>query len=194
MFTHRNYIYAYFDRVIDSDETDSNEEDIVEIEIDNNSIEKRGNPDQISEVELYDQLDFLGCLGLITSDKHTELQNKRAERKRRSTANPQFVYSNWEIPTVSLIHFENPEIPSPHFSKEICSKNFLEEKKTLVSSVQRVSATNASDNGSFERSVASPDEDRRWQTAQEFTSASKSFCKVTYSNSEVFHAAKHTEK
>lgn len=86
-----------------SEETDSNEEDVIEIAIGDNSIAKL-NGDEIYEIQLFNQLDFLGCLGLITSDKHTELQKKRAERKRRSTANPQFVYSNWEIPTKRKRH------------------------------------------------------------------------------------------
>ncbi|XP_046748307.1 uncharacterized protein LOC124412471 isoform X1 [Diprion similis] len=82
---------------------DSNDEDIVEIGTDENSTEKP-IPDDIYQDLHYKQQNFLGCLGLITADKHTELQNKRAERKRRSTANPQFVYSNWEIPTKRKRH------------------------------------------------------------------------------------------
>lgn len=33
-------------------------------------------------------------LGLVTREVLTELQNRRTERKRRSTANPQFLYGN----------------------------------------------------------------------------------------------------
>lgn len=47
------------------------------------------------------QVNFLGNLGLITAIKFSELQNRRVERKRRSTADPQFDYSNWDIPSVN---------------------------------------------------------------------------------------------
>ncbi|XP_046623387.1 uncharacterized protein LOC124306621 isoform X1 [Neodiprion virginianus] len=82
---------------------DSNDKDIVEIETDENSTEKPIPDDMYRDLRC-EQQNFLGCLGLITADKHRELQNKRAERKRRSTANPQFVYSNWEIPTKRKRH------------------------------------------------------------------------------------------
>ncbi|XP_018375114.1 PREDICTED: uncharacterized protein LOC108768916 isoform X3 [Trachymyrmex cornetzi] len=42
---------------------------------------------------------YLNCLGLITKSKFIELQNRRVERKRRSTANPHFVYSMLEQPS-----------------------------------------------------------------------------------------------
>ncbi|KAJ8679310.1 hypothetical protein QAD02_015097 [Eretmocerus hayati] len=45
-----------------------------------------------------DQTSFLGRLNLITNDQLAELQKKRSERKRRSTASSHFVYTNWEQP------------------------------------------------------------------------------------------------
>ncbi|XP_043287246.1 uncharacterized protein [Venturia canescens] len=73
--------------------------------------EQRDNKRQMSEeprverrIECSEQLSFLKVLGLITTHKSTELQNRRAERKRRSTANPQFVYSNWDVPTKKKRH------------------------------------------------------------------------------------------
>ncbi|XP_012264727.2 mucin-17-like isoform X1 [Athalia rosae] len=83
----------------DSDESESNDVDVMEISVDENR-----NPEKFGEIQEFEQTNFLGSLGLITSDTHTELQNKRAERKRRSTANPQFIYSNWEIPTKRKKH------------------------------------------------------------------------------------------
>ena len=80
-------------------ETISYEDDIVEISPDENSNEKQDIEEEC-KAEYLMQLSFLGSLGLITTTKCTELQNRRAERKRRSTANPQFVYSNWELPSV----------------------------------------------------------------------------------------------
>lgn len=49
-----------------------------------------------------EQQNFLYTIGLITKSKCIELQNKRVERKRRSTANPHFVYSMLEQPSVSV--------------------------------------------------------------------------------------------
>ncbi|XP_017769612.1 PREDICTED: PHD finger protein 21A isoform X2 [Nicrophorus vespilloides] len=50
------------------------------------------NPQDIS------QTDFLTYFGLATHDVFKEIQNKRAERKRRRTANPQFLYTKgWDI-------------------------------------------------------------------------------------------------
>ncbi|XP_065158401.1 PHD finger protein 21A-like [Atheta coriaria] len=50
------------------------------------------NPQDISQTE------FLTYFGLATHDVFKEIQNKRAERKRRRTANPQFLYSRgWDI-------------------------------------------------------------------------------------------------
>lgn len=49
---------------------------------------------------------FMGYFRLVTHEVFGEMQRKRAERKRRSTANPHFVYGNrgWDFfgpPTVS---------------------------------------------------------------------------------------------
>ncbi|XP_015593392.1 uncharacterized protein LOC107266899 isoform X2 [Cephus cinctus] len=80
-------------------ETISGEDEVIEVSLDENSHEKPEEDPVEKKIESMEQTTFLGNLGLITIDRFTELQNKRAERKRRSTANPQFVYSNWEIPT-----------------------------------------------------------------------------------------------
>jgi predicted nuclease with TOPRIM domain len=55
-----------------------------------------------SIIESPEQQNFLYTIGLITKSKCIELQNKRVERKRRSTANPHFVYSMLEQPSVSV--------------------------------------------------------------------------------------------
>lgn len=51
----------------------------------------------------------MGYLRLVTHEVFGEMQRKRAERRRRSTANPHFVYGNrgWDFfgpPTVSSCH------------------------------------------------------------------------------------------
>ncbi|XP_044254211.1 PHD finger protein 21A-like isoform X1 [Tribolium madens] len=45
------------------------------------------------------QPEFLNNFGLVTHDVYKEMQNKRVERKRRSTANPHFLYGNkgWDF-------------------------------------------------------------------------------------------------
>lgn len=83
-------------------ESISYEDDVVEISADENSSEKQDMEEECS-IESSMQVSFLGTLGLITTTKSIELQNRKAERKRRRTANPQFVYSNWELPTVMNI-------------------------------------------------------------------------------------------
>lgn len=78
----------------------SSEDDIVEVPMDENSNKKQETKEKRRD-EL-SQENFLRCLLLITNEKALELQNKRTERKRRSTANPQFVYSMAEQPAVSI--------------------------------------------------------------------------------------------
>jgi hypothetical protein len=48
------------------------------------------------------QAEFLTNFGLVTHDVYKEMQNRRVERKRRSTANPHFLYGNkgWDFPPV----------------------------------------------------------------------------------------------
>lgn len=59
-------------------------------------------PHELSQVE------FLGRMGLCTPEVFKELQNKRVERKRRSTANPQFLYGNrWDQTTVRKLFNKN---------------------------------------------------------------------------------------
>ncbi|KAK4886831.1 hypothetical protein RN001_003102 [Aquatica leii] len=55
------------------------------------------NPIQLEELS---QSQFLKFFGLVTHAVHDEMQNKRVERKRRSTANPQFFYGSkrWDYP------------------------------------------------------------------------------------------------
>ncbi|XP_072377008.1 PHD finger protein 21A-like isoform X1 [Diabrotica undecimpunctata] len=47
------------------------------------------------------QIEFLNYFSLATHEAYKEMQNKRAERKRRSTANPHFLYGNkgWDFLT-----------------------------------------------------------------------------------------------
>lgn len=87
-------------------ETISGEDDVIEVSMDENSNEKseKDDPDDC-KIESTEKINFLNALGLITTTTCAELQNKRAERKRRSTANPQFVYSSLEVPTVSVEEF-----------------------------------------------------------------------------------------
>ncbi|XP_034947174.1 uncharacterized protein [Chelonus insularis] len=89
-------------------ETVSIDEEIIELSNDESSREKHEDTEDIDSREcsafeecktVSKQIKFLDNLGLITVSKFDKLQNKKAERKRRSTANPQFVYSNWDIPT-----------------------------------------------------------------------------------------------
>ncbi|XP_031782325.1 uncharacterized protein LOC100680516 isoform X2 [Nasonia vitripennis] len=65
--------------------------------------EKNGGEEKPKVTDKQQQF-FMGRLGLITRARLVELQNKRAERKRRSTANSHFVYNNWEVPTKRRRH------------------------------------------------------------------------------------------
>ncbi|KAJ8919286.1 hypothetical protein NQ315_003870 [Exocentrus adspersus] len=62
------------------------------------SPEHHQNPVDPHEIN---QAEFLMYFCLTTHDVHKEMQNKRAERKRRSTANPHFLYGNkgWDFLT-----------------------------------------------------------------------------------------------
>lgn len=79
-------------------ESISYEDDVVEISADENSNEKQDMEEECG-IESSMQVSFLGTLGLITTTMSIELQSRKAERKRRRTANHQFVYSNWELST-----------------------------------------------------------------------------------------------
>lgn len=92
--------------------TISGEDDVVETSMDENSNEKQeeAQQEEAQQDEEQDEVEsspeqqhFLCNLGLITKFKFIELQNRRVERKRRSTANPQFVYSMLEQPSVSVM-------------------------------------------------------------------------------------------
>ncbi|KAG7198632.1 hypothetical protein KM043_005991 [Ampulex compressa] len=85
-------------------ETISGEDDVIEVSMDENSNEKQEEPEKECKIDSPEKLNFLSALGLITTVRYAELQNKRAERKRRSTANPQFVYSSLEVPTKRKRH------------------------------------------------------------------------------------------
>ncbi|XP_034170927.2 uncharacterized protein LOC117600068 [Osmia lignaria lignaria] len=87
-------------------ETISGEDDVIEVSMDENSNEKSEKEESEKEckAESMEKINFLNALGLITTATCSELQNKRAERKRRSTANPHFVYSNLELPTKRKRH------------------------------------------------------------------------------------------
>ncbi|XP_044586725.1 mucin-5AC-like isoform X2 [Cotesia glomerata] len=92
-------------------ETLSIDDDVIELSIEeNDSNEKEENiinendvktPVDKSELQ---QTEFLDKLGLITISNFDKLQSKKAERKRRSRANPQFVCSTWELPTKKKRH------------------------------------------------------------------------------------------
>lgn len=56
------------------------------------------------------QIDFLGRVGLCTHDVFKELQNKRVERKRRSTANPHFLYGNTKCKWDQAVSINNKQI------------------------------------------------------------------------------------
>ncbi|XP_053999379.1 uncharacterized protein LOC128887468 [Hylaeus anthracinus] len=87
-------------------ETISGEDDVIEVSMDENSNEKSEKEESEKEckVETFEKINFLSALGLITTVTCAELQNRRAERKRRSTANPQFVYSSLDVPTKRKRH------------------------------------------------------------------------------------------
>ncbi|XP_072757471.1 uncharacterized protein [Anoplolepis gracilipes] len=77
-------------------ETISGEDDVVTVSMDENSDEKQEEEKQKEpKIELMEEEDFLGSLGLITQARCAELQNRRVERKRRSTANSNFVYQTY---------------------------------------------------------------------------------------------------
>lgn len=86
-------------------ETVSGEDDVVEVSLDENSDDKQEEMQKEHNIESSEKYNYLNCLGLITKSKCMELQNRRVERKRRSTANPQFVYSMFEQPSVSISMF-----------------------------------------------------------------------------------------
>ncbi|XP_012227676.1 uncharacterized protein [Linepithema humile] len=116
-------------------ETISGEDDIVEMSMDENSNEKEEMQQEASQVqedssemqqeasqmqkkssiiESPEQQNFLYTIGLITKSKCIELQNKRVERKRRSTANPHFVYSMLEQPSKRKRHSYLQSGNAPH--------------------------------------------------------------------------------
>ncbi|XP_015172652.1 PREDICTED: probable serine/threonine-protein kinase DDB_G0282963 isoform X2 [Polistes dominula] len=75
------------------------EDDVIEVSMDENSNETQEELDEKNfKQDVKEKITFLSNLSLITKSRCSELQNKRVERKRRSTANPQFVYSNFEAP------------------------------------------------------------------------------------------------
>ncbi|XP_014474987.1 PREDICTED: serine/arginine repetitive matrix protein 1-like isoform X2 [Dinoponera quadriceps] len=80
--------------------TVSGEDDIVEVPMDENSNKKQDEMEEENEEKVKEKLKkiLLSYLELMTTQEALELQNKKAERKRRSTANPQFVYSMMEQP------------------------------------------------------------------------------------------------
>lgn len=83
-------------------ETVSGEDDVVEVSLDENSDDKQEEVQKEPNIDTPEKYNYLSCLGLITKSKCIELQNRRVERKRRSTANPQFIYSLFEQPSVSI--------------------------------------------------------------------------------------------
>ncbi|KAF5297342.1 hypothetical protein FQA39_LY12181 [Lamprigera yunnana] len=75
----------------------STSEDSLDVPSGSASPEPPYNPIKMDELT---QAQFLKFFGLVTHAVHDEMQNKRVERKRRSTANPQFFYGNkgWDYP------------------------------------------------------------------------------------------------
>ncbi|KAI4494419.1 hypothetical protein M0802_008911 [Mischocyttarus mexicanus] len=81
-------------------ETISGEDEVIEVSMDENSNETQEELDEKDcKNDVNEKITFLSNLSLITNARWSELQNKRVERKRRSTANPQFVYTSFEVPT-----------------------------------------------------------------------------------------------
>ncbi|XP_011868121.1 PREDICTED: uncharacterized protein LOC105562151 isoform X4 [Vollenhovia emeryi] len=96
-------------------ETVSGEDDVVEVSLDENSDDKQEEEAQKEHnIETSEKYNYLNCLGLITKSKCMELQNRRVERKRRSTANPQFVYSMFEQPSKRKRHSYLQSGNAPH--------------------------------------------------------------------------------
>ncbi|XP_011648375.1 uncharacterized protein LOC105434363 isoform X2 [Pogonomyrmex barbatus] len=95
-------------------ETISGEDDVVEVSLDENSDDKPEEVQKELNTESPEKHNYLNCLGLITKSKCMELQNKRVERKRRSTANPQFVYSMFEQPSKRKRHSYLQSGNAPH--------------------------------------------------------------------------------
>lgn len=81
---------------LSNEENDNNEKE-------ENTINENDLKTPVDKSELQ-QTEFLDKLGLITISNFDKLQSKKAERKRRSRANPQFVCSTWELPTVKFIY------------------------------------------------------------------------------------------
>lgn len=77
----------------------SGEDDITEILVTQKSEESNGPDTQDPEL---DQEGFLKLLGLLTHDALKQLMSRKKERKRRSTANPNYV---WDIQEVRTLHF-----------------------------------------------------------------------------------------
>lgn len=98
-----NWTFLYRLPSPSSVETISGEDDVVAVSMDENSDEKQEEEKQNEhKTESMEKEDFLDCLGLITQARCTELQNRRVERKRRSTANPHFIYPTYnQQPSVS---------------------------------------------------------------------------------------------
>lgn len=133
-------------------ETISGEDDVIEVSMDENSNEKSEKEEsEERKIESTEKINFLNALGLITTKMCAELQNKRAERKRRSTANPQFVYSSLEVPTVNIDKFLIIILNGIRY-QTFCMF-ILETKTTLVPAIWKCSA-NSSNYCSYERSIA----------------------------------------
>ncbi|XP_066992894.1 PHD finger protein 21A isoform X2 [Anabrus simplex] len=63
------------------------------------SDDSQGLQETIPDSRMADKVEFLSAVGLVTREALSELQNRRVERKRRSTANhSQFIYgSSWDV-------------------------------------------------------------------------------------------------
>ncbi|XP_022906104.1 PHD finger protein 21A [Onthophagus taurus] len=74
---------------------------------------------------------FLGSFGLGTHEACRLLQNKRVERKRRSTANPQFLYHRgWDFSTKRSKRNNNVNVSPPHTRQAVRNRNKCNERNS----------------------------------------------------------------
>ncbi|XP_044748930.1 PHD finger protein 21A-like isoform X2 [Coccinella septempunctata] len=72
--------------------------------------------------ELLAQIEFLKLFSLTTLENFKEMQNKRVERKRRTTANPNFIYEN-DLPSKRRKNNYPSSISPPNTRQAVKKKN-----------------------------------------------------------------------
>lgn len=91
-----------------------------------------GNPNQATKLQ------FMNAVGLVTREVLSELQNRRVERKRRSTANhTQFVYGSfWDVSKRKKSSYLSSGLPPPtrQLTRSLRTEARLEEKPPSSSS------------------------------------------------------------